>query len=174
MFPRKILFDYSREIVGSFLAYVFLIYFIVYFVPISVYLNIELSSVLKTEFFPKSPKWAMLAAGVIIFGGIAYKGISGVARFFEIIVPIFVITSIGVHLIMLSQGDATNIMPLFRSSEAPRYLLPSRMPLCRIWVWKCLLLYLSLKKMERKRSAPHSLYCCLSVCITCLSWKLSP
>jgi spore germination protein len=96
MFPGKMLFDYSREIVGSFLAHVFLIYFIAYFALISVYLNIELSSVLKAEFFPKSPKWATLAAGVI-FGCIAYKGISGVARFFEIIGPIFVITSIGWH-----------------------------------------------------------------------------
>jgi spore germination protein len=126
MFQGKMLFDYSREIVGAFMSYVFLIYFIAYFLLICTYLIIELSSVLKAEFFPKTPKWATLTAGVLVFGFIAYKGISGVARFFEIIGPVFIVTSVGVHLIMLTQGNVSNILPLFRASEMPRYLLAAK------------------------------------------------
>ncbi len=126
MFPGKVLFEYSRVIVGTFLAYVFLIFFIAYFFMISVYLNTELASVLKAEFFPKTPKWATLIAGVAVFGCIAYKGVKGVTRFFEIIGPVFLITAIAVHLIMLAQGQASNILPLFRTSEVPRYLAAAK------------------------------------------------
>lgn len=122
MFQGRMLFDYSREIVGSFVSYIFLIYFIGYFLLVSTYLIIELSSVLKAEFLPRTPKWATLAACVIVIACIACKGISGAARFLEIIGPVFIITSVSVHLIMISQGNVSDILPLFRASETPRYL----------------------------------------------------
>lgn len=125
-FPGQVLFDYSREIVGKFLSYLFSIYFILYFLAVTIFLNVQLSCVLKTEFFPRTPPWATLAAGIAVFGCIAYMGVTSVARFFEIIGPIFLFTVITVHVLMLIQGEANNVLPLIRASEAARYASASQ------------------------------------------------
>jgi spore germination protein (amino acid permease) len=121
LFPGRVLFEYSREIAGKFLAYLFSIYFIMYFLAVAVFLNVQLSSVLKAEFFLQTPPWATLAAGLIVFGCIAYMGVTSVARFFEIVGPLFFISAIIVHVIMLIEGNVNNILPLFRTSEMMRY-----------------------------------------------------
>ncbi len=125
-FPGRMLFDYSQEIVGKFFGYVLSIFFALYFLLISVYLNVQLTSVLKSEFFPKTPDWAMLTAGVAVFGCMAYKGVNSVVRFIEIIGPVYLLTAFAVYFIMLLQGDISNILPLFRPSEATRYLAASK------------------------------------------------
>ncbi len=125
-FPGKMLFDYSQEIVGKFMAYVLSIYFVLYFLMISVYLNIQLVSVLHSEFFPKTPTWATLVTGITVFGCIAYKGVNSVARFFEIIGPVFLITAVSVHLIMLTQSNIGSILPLFQPSQILRYVTAAK------------------------------------------------
>lgn len=126
MFPGKMLFDYSREIVGNLLAYIFSIYFAAYFLLVAVYLNIQLTSVLKSEFFPRTPQWTTLIAGIIVFGCIAYKGINSTTRLFEIIGPVFLLTAVAIHAIMLTQGDFHSIFPLFRSSQLPKYIAATK------------------------------------------------
>ncbi len=126
MFPGKMLFEYSQEIVGKFLAYVLSFYMVVYFSMVAIFFNIQLANVLKAEFFPKTPFWAMLIAGVAVFGCIAYKGVNSVARFFEIIGPIYLFTAIATHVIMLTQGNLNSIQPLFQASQMPRYLTATK------------------------------------------------
>ncbi len=125
-FPGKMLFDYSQEIVGKFLAYVLSIYFVLYFLTVSIFLNIQLASVLKAEFFPKTPTWATLVAGMAVFGCIAYKGVNSIARFFEIIGPVFLFTAISVHLIMMTQGNLSSILPLFQPSQILKYVTAAK------------------------------------------------
>ncbi len=122
-FPGRMLFDYSQEIVGKFFGYVLSICFALYFLLTSVYLNMQLTHVLKAEFFHKTPDWATLVAGVTVFGCIVYKGVNSVVRFIEIIGPVYLLANISIHFIMLSQGDINNILPLFRSSDAILYLV---------------------------------------------------
>ncbi len=122
-FPGMMLYEYSRRIAGPFLAYILGIYFICYFFLVSVYLSIQLISVLKAEFYPKTPSWVMLAASVTVFGTIAYRGAANVARFFEIIGVAFLVTAIVTHLVMFQQGRLEEIRPLFRVSQVREYLL---------------------------------------------------
>lgn len=125
-FPGRMLFDYSQEIIGKFFGYILSIYFALYFLLVSVFLNIQLTRVLKAEFFHRTPDWATLVAGVAVFGCMAYKGVNSVVRFIEIIGPVYLFTGIAVHFIMLTQGDISNILPLFRSSEAMRYIAATK------------------------------------------------
>lgn len=99
-FPGMMLFDYCQRIAGKFLAYVVAIYFILYFLMVSAYLNTQLAQVLREEFYPKTPSWAMLVSGVLVFGWVAQRGVTGVARFFEIIGTVYVITAIATHIVM--------------------------------------------------------------------------
>ncbi len=125
-FPGRMLFEYSQEIIGKFFGHILSIFFAIYFLLISVYLNFQLTHVLKAEFFPRTPDWATLVVGVAVFGCMAYKGVNSVARFIEIIGPVYLLTAFAVHFIMFLQGDINNILPLFRPSEAARYLAASK------------------------------------------------
>lgn len=125
-FPGLMLYEYSQQIVGKILAYVLALYFLAYFLVVSVYLNMQLASVLKAEFYPRTPQWAMLIASVLVFGYVAYRGVNGVARFFEVIGTVFLITAVGVHVVMLLQGNLQEIRPFFRASQLKDYLLGTK------------------------------------------------
>jgi amino acid transporter len=84
---------------------------------VSAYLNTQLTRVLQVEFYPKTPQWAMLVSSVLVFGWVAYRGVISVARFFEIIGTVFVITAVVTHIIMFQQGDLREIQPFFRASK---------------------------------------------------------
>lgn len=122
-FPGMMLFEYSQRIVGRIMAYVLAVYFILYFLMISAYLNVQLSAVLRAGFYPKTPQWAMTIASAIVFGIVAHRGVASVARFFEVIGTIFVITAVATHFVMLLQGDLREVQPFFHTSKLPEYLL---------------------------------------------------
>jgi spore germination protein (amino acid permease) len=122
-FPGMTLAEYSRLIVGKSLTYILIIYFIVFLLSISIYLILQLTMVLRASFYPKTPQWAMTVVSVIVFGIVSYRGTVSIARFFEIIGTIFVITAVSTHFVMLLQGDLREIQPFFRVSKLPEYLL---------------------------------------------------
>ncbi|HML46045.1 MAG TPA: GerAB/ArcD/ProY family transporter, partial [Clostridia bacterium] len=125
-FPGLMLAEYSRQIVGKVFAIVLSLYFLVYFLLIAVYLNIQLISVLKAVFYPKTPQWVMLITSLIVFGFAAYRGVNSVARFFEIVGTVFLFTAVAVHLVMLQQGNPQEIRPFFRASQLKHYLLGTK------------------------------------------------
>ena len=70
-----------------------------------------LTAVLRAGFYPRTPRWAMLIVSVVVFGIVAYRGVVSVARFFEVIGTVFVITAVAVHFVMLLQGDPREVLP---------------------------------------------------------------
>lgn len=122
MFQGRVLFDYSRDIVGGFLAYVLAFYFILYFLVVGVYLNVEITALLQAEFYPRTPQWATLLLGIPVFGYIANKGVTNVARLLEIYGIIFITTTILIHIIMLTQGMDYSILPLFNNADTGKYV----------------------------------------------------
>ncbi len=121
MFEGQMLFDYSKQIVGAFFAYVIALYFILYFMIVFVYLHVQIIDLLKVNFLPRTPKWATALSGIIVFGFIANKGIRNVARLFEIIAPIFIVVSVCIYCLALFQGREFNLLPLFESSRMWEY-----------------------------------------------------
>lgn len=65
----------------------------------------------------------MTLVSVLAFGIIVYRGPISVARFYEIIGTIFVITAVITHIVMLLQGDLREVQPFFRFSRLPDYLM---------------------------------------------------
>ncbi|MFZ5974946.1 MAG: GerAB/ArcD/ProY family transporter [Bacillota bacterium] len=121
MFQGKVLFDYSREIVGKFPAYVLGIYFILYFLLLGIYLNVQVVNMIRAEFYPETPQWATLLLGIPVFGFMAYKGVTNVARLFEIYGIIFITAAVTVHVIMFTQGMGYSIFPLFNKADMGQY-----------------------------------------------------
>lgn len=122
-FPGMTLFEYGQRIAGKAVTYIFAVYFIIYFLLFSTYLCLQLTAVLRAEFYPKTPRQAMIIVSVIVFGIVVHRGAISVARFFEVIGTVFVITLVATHLVMLQQGSLREIQPFFRASKLPEYLL---------------------------------------------------
>ncbi len=121
MFQGKVLFDYSRSLVGIVGSYIIAVFYIIYFLGISIDLSSSLTNILKINFIPKTPQGATLFASLFICGYAAYKGITNVARIFEIYGIIFLLAVVTVHILMLFQGNLENILPLYVPSQTGQY-----------------------------------------------------
>lgn len=122
MFQGKMLFDYSKEIIGNVGSYTVSIYFVIYFLLILIFLVIQLSNILQSNFLLKTPKWAIMLFGIPVFGFLAYKGITSVARMFELYGLLVLIFAILIHIGMVEQAKIENILPLFDMNDADKYL----------------------------------------------------
>lgn len=121
MFSGQVFFDYSQKVIGKFSAYVFAIYYIIYFFIIGVFLKLKMVNILTSNFLPKTPEFVFLLSGVVLFAYVAYKGITNIARMFEIYGISFLLITIFACAFMISQGTKYNVLPLFNSSEVKDY-----------------------------------------------------
>ncbi|MGI1657396.1 MAG: GerAB/ArcD/ProY family transporter [Desulfitobacterium sp.] len=122
MYQGKVLFDYSQEIVGKIFSRLIASYYVLFFLIVGVYLKLKLVGMLKSNFLPQTPQFIMLLMGISLFGYVAYKGITNVARMFEIIGILFLIVTVGLCVAMLLQGMTYNILPFFNRYETKEYM----------------------------------------------------
>jgi spore germination protein len=121
MFLGKVFFDYSREVIGKFFTYVIAIYFILYFLLLGVYLSLKGSGILKSNFLPKTPDSVTIFLGLALFAFVSYKGITNIARLFELYGISFLVITLGICALMISAGDKYNILPFFNPDEMKEY-----------------------------------------------------
>lgn len=121
MFQGKMLFDYSIELVGKAGAYIIGIFYALYFLAISIYLSMWLASMIKSNILFKTPQWAVLLAGLLVFGYAVCKSITNMARIIEFYGIILLITVIVLHISMIFMGNVDNILPLFIPSKIGKY-----------------------------------------------------
>lgn len=122
MFQGKVLFDYSREIVGRAGSIIIGAYYFIYFLIISAFLCSSMSNVLSSNFLLKTPAWATTLIGLPFYGYAAYKGITNVGRIFELYGIVFLVVAVFVHVIMFLNGKVEYILPLFNPAELPKYV----------------------------------------------------
>lgn len=122
MFTNKALFDYGQIIVGKFITYLIIIFYLIYFFMVSTYLNLKLMDIISSNFMPYTPKLIMISPAIILFCYIAYKGITNIARLFEIYGLIFLITILYLCFFMIADGMKENILPIYNNNETKRLL----------------------------------------------------
>ncbi len=118
----KVFFDYSKQIVGKFISYAISIYYLFYFFIISVFLNYRLDGLIKTQLLQDTPSYALLMLSIPLMAYGAYKGITNLARLFEIIGIIFIAVTVLLSFVMLTQGMNYNVLPLYHPKEAKQFL----------------------------------------------------
>jgi spore germination protein len=121
-FEQQVIFDYSKKLVGTFGQIVVVGYYFIYFFIINIFLNLKLVTILKADFLSKTPMIATLIFGISVFCFIAYKGMTAVARLFEVMGIIYIVTASFVHILMITQGDIDNILPLFNKEDIGIYI----------------------------------------------------
>lgn len=122
LFPGKMLFDYSQELIGKMLTYVLSVLLILFFSFATVYFLVNFSALINTTYLLRTPQWATMLFGVPVFCFVAYKGVTNVARIMEIIGIVYISTGIFVHISMFAYSNPVNILPLFDNAEIGRYL----------------------------------------------------
>ena len=119
-FPGKMLYDYTEQLTGKFIARVLAALFTVYFILYAVLLFSTYCNILHDNFLIKTPQWFVLLFSMPVFGYAAYKGITNVARMFEIIgVAVFVV-ALSIHAAMLLLGRPEYVLPLYIPAETGR------------------------------------------------------
>ncbi len=122
MYQGKMLYDYGQEIAGKFFTVLIAIYYILLYFLIGTYLKIKLATLLKSNFLPTTPQFVVLIFGILLFGYVAYKGITNVARVFEIFGVLFILTTVMLSTVMLLEGMSENILPFYNSNDAKNFL----------------------------------------------------
>lgn len=116
-FPGKAIFDYSRELLGKFVSYLIALYYFLVALTISIYHNLKLVNLLTANFLPQTPKFVLLLFGIVLFGYVAYKGITNIARMFEFLGVMLLIVTVTICVFMIFQGMEENAMPFFKKSD---------------------------------------------------------
>ena len=163
MYQEKVLFDYSQEIVGKIFSRLIASYYLPFFLIFGVYLKLKLVGILKSNFLPQTPKFIMLLMAISLFGYVASKGITNVARMFEIIGALFLIVTVGLCATMFLQGMSYNILPFFNITEAKEFIVTMK-DLATPFTGLAVLL--SYHLLHRTKKLPRSpfLRCYLSDC----------
>ena len=119
----KTLYEYSQALVGKHVGLLIGLFYVAYFFLFSLYYCNSFTLLVKANFMAKTPVWALLLAGIPIYGAIAYKGIRNIGRLVEILGLLFFIIMVVLFVSMLFQGTFSFILPLFNASDIGRYLL---------------------------------------------------
>lgn len=119
----KTLYEYSQALVGKQVGLLIGLFYVAYFFLFSLYYCNSFSVLVKANFLAKTPVWAMLLAGMPVYGTIAYKGIRNIGRLAEIIGLVFLVVTVILFVSMLFQGTFSFILPLFNASDIGKYFL---------------------------------------------------
>ena len=126
MYEGQVLFDYSRKIMGPAAPYILGIFYVLYFTLVSTYLCSGFTTILKTGILPRTPEWFTLLIAMPVYGLIAYRGITNIARLAEIVGFIFFSVALIVTISMLFEGKTNNMLPLFEASKADKYIMSAK------------------------------------------------
>ncbi len=122
MYKGRIFFDYTKDILGKAVCKILIIYYMLYFFTVFLYLACHLFTILEEYFLPESPVWATSLLALTVFAMITTKGITNIARLFELIGPTLVIFSLLIYGLAFTQGIKYNLLPLFDAERIGDYL----------------------------------------------------
>ncbi len=114
-------FEYGQILLGKVPNYIFCVVFTVYFFSILVYLNENMAKLITMNFLPKTQPAFTLAVAVALFGFIVYKGTETMARLFELLGVMYLAITLLLCLLMLTQSEITNILPLYNPNEGGQF-----------------------------------------------------
>lgn len=109
----KTIVEYSKQLIGKFITYIFLaLYLIYYFIALAISVR-GASETFKSNTLNKTPSFFI---GLLFYIAIAYaliRGINAIARICEIYAPIIILGYIFLFFVLATQGRLVNIRPLF-------------------------------------------------------------
>lgn|GEM_PF-2960444 len=118
-FHKKNLLAISEVLLGRVIGKVISFAYLIYFLNVSILIAIEYSNAITTQFLPETPRWALSAFIVTICGYAVYKGLEGITRSIQFVVPIFVATYVITQFLSINHMELINLRPLFEGGLTP-------------------------------------------------------
>jgi spore germination protein len=116
------LFEYSKLIVGKYIAPVIAIFYIFYFAYLSITLVRLASEYIKLELLPNTPIWAICLVLTLAAFYAVTKKLRVIGRLSEVFAPINIIIFFIAFCLVFSKGKLVNIRPFFGSIDAMTHL----------------------------------------------------
>lgn len=136
-FPGQNMVQYSITILGNKLGKIVGIMFPLFFLLVSSILQRELSIILFTAFFPKTPEIVILITSYIIIGYAVFKGIEVIGRVCEILGPIYLFNLLGLFAFVIPDINIDRLRPQF---ELGLYPALSGTPLILSYIGICIIM----------------------------------
>ncbi|GFP74424.1 GerAB/ArcD/ProY family transporter [Clostridium fungisolvens] len=121
VYEGKTIYEYGQQLVGKFIAFIFLILYLVYFFTYFTMFIRGASESIKTNILAKTPLIYISIIFSIVIGYSLIKGINVIARACEIYVTIIILGYILIFFLLATQGQLVNIKPLFVASDIVKY-----------------------------------------------------
>ncbi|WP_211749872.1 spore germination protein [Paenibacillus sp. Marseille-Q4541] len=118
-FPGRTFFEFTREIVGKWIAFPLVITVIGYFLVISAFETRVMAEVTSLYLLEGTPMWAIIMVFMWIGFYLMNGGINSMARLFEVILPITLIIFVIIILLSLKVFEFDNLRPVLGSGVMP-------------------------------------------------------
>ena len=119
---NKILYNYTRELYGKYIAAIITILYIVYFMSIVSLILRMYSEILRLIFLNNTPLWATLFVFYFIVMFAVSKKLHAIGRLAEIYSLIVIIGYLFIISIMFTKAKLINVQPFFESSQVIKYI----------------------------------------------------
>lgn len=110
-FPGQNMVQYSMTILGNKLGKIIGLAFPLFFLFVSSILQRELSIILFTAFFPRTPEIVILITSYIVVGYAAFKGMEVIGRVCEVLGPIYLFSLLGLFLFVIPDINIGRLKP---------------------------------------------------------------
>lgn len=120
--PGKTLYEYSQELVGKNITYIFSVIYIVYFFMFYTYIIRVASEVIKLTILINTPIVAISLTFYIVIYYALIKGLRGMARVCEVYGLLIITGYIIILFLLFTKGKLINIRPFFGTGEIEQYL----------------------------------------------------
>jgi spore germination protein (amino acid permease) len=121
MYAGLTIVEYGQILLGKALNYIMCSIFAVYFFSVLVYLNHSIVTLISTNFLPKTLPAFYLAPAIALFGFIVYKGTETMARLFELMGFLYMVVTLLLCVLMITQTEFVNILPFYNPNEATHF-----------------------------------------------------
>lgn len=155
MFQDMTLFEYGQVLLGNVLNCILCIILVVYYFSVLVYLNESLSSIIITDLLPQTQPFLTIGLVIALFGFVVYRGTETMARLFELMGVMYLAVTLLLCLLLLTQSDIENILPLYNPNEGSQLkdaLLPFGI------VYGGMDLFLMIPFTKRNKGAPRAAF----------------
>ena len=105
--------EYSTKIVGNVITKIILVIYIIYFFLIFSMITRVSCEVTKLSILLNTPLWALILPLLLVSCYAVYKKLKAISNISIVYGLIIIVFTILIHLLMLSEGELTNIQPLF-------------------------------------------------------------
>lgn len=155
MFQDMTLFEYGQILLGKVLSWFLCILLIVFYFSVLVYLNESMSNIITTDLLPQTQPFLTMGLVIALFGFVVYRGTETMARLFELMGAMYLAVMLLLCLLLLTQSEITNILPLYNPNEGSQLkdaLLPFGI------VYGGMDLFLMIPFTNRNKGAPKTAF----------------